>query len=207
MIALYLLLGIITAIIGAAPLGAVNIAVINTTIKENTQKALKIALAAGVGEVLLALFALHCSTELSTFFQENQWIQIVIVLLFMAIGIYFLAAPKKKKKTKLNKKTKNSKFLTGFSLAFLNPPVVLYWIVAISLTNKHLFQLTAHTPLLALSLFFGGIYFGKIGTLYIYSKWGNKIAKKQGDSNTKLFKIIGVALIILSIFQGVKFLV
>lgn len=209
MITLYLLLGLTTAIIGAAPLGAVNIAVINTSIKENTQKALYIAAAAGIGEVLLAFFALHCSMELSTFFQENQWIQILFVTLFLGIGFYFLL--KKTSETTTKNRIRidlgKSKFLTGFSLAFLNPPVILYWILAISLINKHLFKLDPKTSLLALILFFFGIYIGKISTLYLYSKWGNKMTEKEDSSKQKLFKIIGIALILLSIVQGVKLLI
>jgi len=209
MIAFYLILGILTSVAGALPLGAVNIAVINTTIKENTRKAFRIALAAGIGEVLLALFALHCSMELTGFFENNRWIQLVIISIFLVIGIYFLVRKNKKEmNTKAPKiKLGKSKFVTGFSLAFLNPPVIIYWIVAISLTNKHLFELTLYTPIIALFLFFSGIYLGKIGTLYLYSQWGNKMAQKSNDSKTKLFKIIGVALIAISFVQGVKFLV
>ncbi|WP_299255936.1 LysE family transporter [uncultured Aquimarina sp.] len=209
MIAFYLILGILTSVAGALPLGAVNIAVINTTIKENTRKALRIALAAGIGEVLLAFFALHCSMELTGFFENNRWIQLVIISIFLVIGIYFLVRKNKQDtnvkapKIKLGK----SKFITGFSLAFLNPPVIIYWIVAISLTNKHLFELTLYIPLIALFLFFSGIYLGKIGTLYLYSQWGKKMAQKSNDSKTKLFKIIGVALILISFVQGVKFLI
>ncbi|WP_405208246.1 LysE family transporter [Aquimarina sp. LLG6339-5] len=209
MITFYLFLGILTSVAGALPLGAVNIAVINTTIKEDTHKAFRIALAAGVGEVLLALFALHCSMELTDFFENNRWIQIVIISIFLTIGIYFLARTNKTESIKEIKKNKlgKSKFLTGFSLAFLNPPVIIYWIVAISLTNKHLFELTLYTPLIALFLFFSGIYLGKIGTLYLYSKWGNKMASKSNNSKTKLFKIIGIALIVISVVQGLKFFI
>ncbi|MDH7445304.1 LysE family transporter [Aquimarina sp. 2201CG14-23] len=208
MITFYLILGILTAVAGALPLGAVNIAVINTTIKEDTRKAFRIALAAGIGEVLLAFFALHCSMELTDFFENNRWIQIVIISIFLAIGIYFLVRKNKKDNNKPSKiKLSKSKFLTGFSLAFLNPPVIIYWIIAISLTNKHLFELTLYTPLIALFLFFSGIYLGKIGTLYLYSKWGDKMAQKSTDSKTKLFKIIGVALIVISVAQGLKFFV
>ncbi|WP_299432209.1 LysE family transporter [uncultured Aquimarina sp.] len=209
MITFYLILGILTSVAGALPLGAVNIAVINTTIKEDTKKAFRIALAAGIGEVLLAFFALHCSMELTGFFENNRWIQIVIIALFLMIGVYFLVRKSKTENSKKISSTKlsRSKFLTGFSLAFLNPPVIIYWIVAISLTNKHLFELTLYSPLIALFLFFSGIYLGKIGTLYLYSKWGNRMAQKSNDSKTKLFKIIGIALIALSFVQGVKFLV
>ncbi|WP_281989972.1 LysE family transporter [Aquimarina aggregata] len=207
MILLYLLLGTLVAVIGAIPLGTVNIAVINTSIKEDIKHASYIALAAGIGEVVLALFALHCSVQVSNFFQENKWIQVTFIALFFLIGIYFMIRANKTDSTKKRPKIKltKSKFLTGFSLAILNPPVIIYWMLAISFTNKYLFELTAHNPIPSLFLFFSGIYLGKIGTLYFYGKWGNKMAKKQEGSKTKLHKIIGIALITLSVFQSIKF--
>ncbi|PKV49505.1 threonine/homoserine/homoserine lactone efflux protein [Aquimarina sp. MAR_2010_214] len=206
---LYLILGAITAIIGALPLGAVNLAVIHTSAKENIKNASYIALAAGIGEVLLALFALHCSMELSDFFQENQWIQIAFITLFFLIGIYFLLFKNKTntKRTSNKLRLSNSKFLTGFSLAILNPPVIIYWVLAISLVNKYVFELTAQDPLTSLFLFFLGVYLGKIGTLYFYGRWGNKIAQQPGDSKAKLSKIVGIVLVVISIFQGINFFI
>ncbi len=208
MIILYLLLGTLIAIVGAAPLGAVNLAVINTSIKENLKNTSYIVLAAGIGEVLLAFFALHCSMELSDFFQENQWIQIMFIILFFSIGIYFLFLKSNTNTKSSQRKIKlsNSKFLTGFSLAILNPPVIIYWVIAISLINKYIFELTTQNTLSSLFLFFSGIYLGKTGTLYMYGRWGNNMAQKQEDSNTKLSRIIGIALIVISVFQSIKFL-
>ncbi len=209
MILLYLLFGALIATLGAIPLGAVNLAVINTSIRENIKSTVYIILAAGIGEIVLAFLALHCSMELSSFFHENQWIQISFIAGFLLIGIYFMYSANKPGPTKKQSPLKlpNSKVLTGFSLAVLNPPVVIYWIIAISLTNKHVFKLTIENSTSTLLLFFLGIYLGKIGTLYFYGKWGNKIAQKQGDSKTKLHRIIGIALITISIFQSIKFII
>ncbi len=209
MTALYLLFGTIIAIVGAIPLGAVNIAVINNSIKENIKKASYVALAAGVGEVVLAFFALHCSMQLSSFFLENQWIQITFIAIFFLVGIYFIFLANNTVKSNGKRKIKlsNSKFLTGFSLAILNPPVIIYWILAISLINKYIFELTVQNSITSLFLFFLGIYLGKIGTLYFYGRWGNKMAKKQEGSKTKLHRIIGIALIVISVFQSIKFVV
>ncbi len=202
----YLLLGIFTAIVGAIPLGAVNLAVITTSVKENTKKASRITLSAGIGEVLLAVFALYFGLELSYFFHENQWVQILFIVLFIIVGTYFLLLKKEKRTNRQYGKSKifNSKFITGFSLAVLNPPVIIYWILAISLINKYLFELTTQNSITSLLFFFTGIYLGKTGTLYLYGKWGNKIAQRQKSSDSKLSKIIGIALLIIAFLQGMK---
>ena len=61
MILIALLIGILASTIGALPLGAANIAVLNTTLDQNTRQALKIAFASGLAEVILSIFAGHCN--------------------------------------------------------------------------------------------------------------------------------------------------
>ncbi|WP_103865788.1 hypothetical protein [Aquimarina sp. I32.4] len=201
---LYFLLGIISAIIGALPLGAVNLAVIRATTTQTILNAFYIILTAGVGEILLATLALYYNIELSHFFTQHPWVQGSFIFTFFFIGIYLLFI-KNKINTKNYPKLHTSKLITGFSLATLNPPVAIYWILAISWIDKYIFELTPHTSFVSLLLFFFGIYLGKTTTLYCYGLWGHKIAQ-QKNSKTKLSRILGVALIILSIFQGIKFI-
>jgi len=59
MILIYLFVGLLASILSALPLGASNIAVINTTLKQNTKQAFKIAITAGIAEVILSYYALH----------------------------------------------------------------------------------------------------------------------------------------------------
>ena len=202
----YFLLGVFTAVVGAIPLGAVNLAVITTSVKENTKKASRITLSAGVGEVLLAIFALYFGLELSYFFHENQWVQILFIILFVIVGAYFLFLKKENHTRSRYDKPKifNSKFITGFSLAILNPPVIIYWILAISLINKYLFALTAQNYLISLLKYFSGIKLGKTGTIYLYGKWGIKLAQRQKSSPSKLSKTIGIALLIIAFLQSIK---
>lgn len=76
MIILYFIIGILACIVGALPLGASNIAVINTTITQNAKQAFKIAIAAGIAEVVLSYYALHCNMIVRDFFERNLWIQV-----------------------------------------------------------------------------------------------------------------------------------
>jgi len=209
MITLYLILGFLVAVVGALPLGAVNLAVINTSIKENNRKASQITLAAGIGEVMLAILALQYSMQLSIFFKEHIWIQIAFTLVFFLIGLYFLFLSQKATISNTIYKTsrKHSKFITGFSLAVLNPPVIIYWILVISMINTYFFELTLHNSITSLVLFFLGIYLGKTGILYLYGKLGNKITRKQEGSKTKLYKMTGIALIVIAMLQGIRFVI
>lgn len=206
MIFYYLILGILMSIFGAVPLGTVNLAVIRTSMRETTKNTLQLILAAGFGEVILTITVLKTSMEISSFVENNPWINVAILLLFLFIGFYLLISKQKGKTQYVNSSQKSgiSKYLTGFLLAILNPPVIIYWIAAITIINTYLTQLTLDTSLLLLFLFFAGIYIGKTITLYFYSIWGNKIAQKPRESNQKTIRIIGSIFILLSIFQGIK---
>ncbi len=201
----YFIIGLVIAALGAAPLGASNIAVITTTGKESLSKSMHIAYGAGFGEVILAFLALCYSQILSDFFNMNPWIQLVFIISFLAIGIFFLLP--NKPKIALKKSIKSpSKFFTGFLLAFANPPVLLFWILAISITHKYVLSVSDMSPITVLLLFFSGIYTGKVVTLYGYGKWSSKMAQTNG-SKTKLYKGIGIALIAIAMAQGVRFLI
>lgn len=209
MILLYIFTGIILSVVGAAPLGASNIAVITTTAKDSFSKGMRIAHGAGLGEVLLAFIALSYSKMISDFFNMNSWIQITFIGLFFTIGLFFLFSKKisfRIKKTAKSKR-KHSMFLKGFLLAVLNPPVLIFWIIAISLTQKYIVPISNMSPLLILLLFFTGVYTGKFITLYLYGKLSHRSAKKQSHEQYKLYRMIGVALILLSTIQGLRFFV
>ncbi|HAT69682.1 MULTISPECIES: LysE family transporter [Croceibacter] len=208
MIILYLFVGVLATILSAIPLGAVNISVIQTTLKSGEKTAFKIALGAGFGEILLALLALNFNMMIASFFERNMWLHLTIILLFFIAGIYFLV----KKPSKNDDRSHwydmgTSKYLKGFVLSLLNPPVMIYWLVAFSIINKHLIMITSNSSPLDLLVFFIGVYLGKVLTLYGYSKWSNTV---KGDTKTvqrKVSRFLGVVLLGLAIFQGIKFLV
>nr|WP_321237584.1 LysE family transporter [uncultured Psychroserpens sp.] len=203
MIVLYFLIGILASVIGALPLGASNIAVINTTIKQNAKQAFKIAIAAGLAEVVLSYYALHCNMVVRDFFDRNMWIQILIVVILMAVGSFLIFRKVKAKTPKKNKIT-SSKYVTGFLLGILNPPVLIYWIVAFGIINNNDLMLSLGSPLVVLFLFFAGVYLGKLLTLYIYSKFSIAIKNKVQNITLVINKVTGVLLIIIGIAQAIK---
>ncbi len=201
----YFIVGLVIAALGAAPLGASNIAVITTSSNQSLSKGMYIAYGAGLGEVILAFLALCYSPLFSDFFTRNPWVQLVFIISFLAIGIFFLLP--KKPKISFKKPLKSpSKFFTGFILAFANPPVLLFWILAISITHKYVLSVSDMSPMTLLLLFFSGIYTGKVVTLYGYGKWSSKVSQNNG-SKTKLYKGVGIALIAIAMVQGVRFLI
>ncbi len=200
---LYFLIGFVATTLGAIPLGTVNLSVINTTIKQNSNSAMKIAMSAGIAEILLTLFALHYSMTIMHIVEAYGWIQYGIAGLLFAAGIllYF----KKQKKSSLNSSTRK-KILNGFVLGVFNPPVLVYWMLALSYINMNAISLNMTTPLSVLFLFLLGVYAGKIGTLYGYSKVSVLIKNKVEHMASAMNQFIGVLLVVIGLFQLSKLL-
>ncbi|TGV00853.1 LysE family transporter [Flavivirga rizhaonensis] len=203
MVLVYLLIGILAAILGALPLGASNIAVINTTLKQNAKKAFKIAIAAGIAEVMLSYYALHCNVVVKDFFINNLWVQIIVALLLFVAGIYLFFKKQSESKTKKRKITE-SKYATGFFLGILNPPVLVYWVIAFGIINNNDIMLSLQSSFSVLFLFFCGVYLGKLLTLYSYSRFSLLIKNKVRDISLIFNKVTGILLIVIAFVQAVK---
>lgn len=203
MIFVYLIVGVLASMFGAIPLGASNIAVINTTLKQNASQALKIALSAAVAEVLLSYYALHFNVLIRNFFKTHLWIQIVIIVILFAVGI-FLFFKKDKQQAQQKKKRIQSKYATGFVLGLLNPPVLIYWVIAFGVLNSNNIMLSLNSSLTILILFFVGVYIGKLITLLIYSKFSVYIKHRVQNITSIINKVTGVLLVFIALLQAIK---
>ncbi len=203
MILVYLLVGIIASVLSALPLGASNIAVINTTLKQNAKQAFKIAVTAGIAEVILSYYALHCNLVVKDFFNNNLWVQIIIACLLFAVGSFLFFKKQNVKKIKKIGLTQ-SKYTTGFLLGILNPPVLIYWVIAFGIMNNNDVMLSLKSSFTVLFLFFFGVYLGKLLTLYFYSKISVIIKNKVQNVTLVVNKITGALLVIISLTQAVN---
>lgn len=193
-------IGLIATFIGAVPPGASNLAVIKTTVQENIQESLKIGYGAGVCEVLLALTALSFGMIVQDIITIHIWIQIAVFISLAVIGIYFI---KRKKEKEKSSRSLGSKYITGFLLSIMNPPVLVYWVLVFSFL-KGTFDFQPDATLLLLLI--AGIFLGKVVTLYGYSKLGTHLANKSSKKKTNINSLIGSVLIGISVLQGLKLL-
>lgn len=199
MIFTFLIIGIIATMIGALPPGASNIAVVKTTVQEDICQSLKIGYGAGIGEVMLALIAFSSGMVVQEFFTMHLWVQGLVAGVLAMAGLYFIINRKKEKK---ESKKYGSKYLTGFALSVINPPVLVYWVLVFSILRSS-FNLDGGYSV-SLMLFFVGVFLGKVLILYAYGKLVNRIQKTKPQSGTSMNKMIGVILISLSVIQTAK---
>jgi len=161
----YFFIGLITSIIGALPLGTTNVAVINTTIKENLQSALKIVYTAALAELILVFIAISYNSRIENFINMNIWLQYAIVFILLTVGIVLFLGRKECVKDEndeciIIKKRRFiiSKQMLGFILGLINPTVLIYWILVISFLSKKMIYLNINIEYILLAIFLIGVY-------------------------------------------------
>ncbi|MFT6337230.1 MAG: threonine/homoserine/homoserine lactone efflux protein [Saprospiraceae bacterium] len=206
----YLFIGMLTAIVGALPLGTTNVAVINTTIKENVQSAMKIVYTAALAEVILVLIAINFNMQIEIFVGMNIWVQYTIAVILLSVGIILFLGRKECVKDEneecilIKKRYNISKEVLGFILGLINPAVLAYWIFMISFLNKKMIFLNVSASYTLLFLFVIGVFLGKVLTLYCYGRFSNILKVKVKNITTSINRVIGVLLVCISIFQMTK---
>ena len=192
----YFFLGLLTTIIGALPLGTTNVAVINTTIKENIQSALKIVYSAALAEMILVIVALNFNMQIENFIGMN------IILL---LGRKECIKNENEECIIIKKRRYNpSKQVLGFILGLVNPTVLIYWILVISFLRKKMIHLDISLEYSLLGLFLVGVFLGKVLTLYGYGKFSHTLKLKMKNITTKINRVIGILLVVVSLFQFAK---
>jgi len=208
MLLVFLLTGFLASGVGAIPASSSNIAVITTTLEKSFAKGFRITLGAGLGSVLLSLIALLYSQVFTDFFENNPWVQYTILFIFFGIGLLILFRKwiDVDFDNPLSEDGRVGNFWKGLLLAFINPPALIFWIVLISICNTYLFSVSKFSPVLNLALFFVGIFFGKITTLYFYGKMSKKLGEQKRKKHPLVLHIIGAALVLGSLVQFIRML-
>jgi len=207
---IYFFTGLLVAIIGAFPLGTVNVAVINTTVKENISSALKIVFPAALGELLLICFAIVYYKTIQGFISENSWLEYVIVIVLLILGLVLIFGKKNCIKDDYGEciatkpRVQLPKEALGFILGLLNPTVLIYWLLAISYLSKKMIYIEINTALTLLGLFFTGAFIGKASTLYGYGKCSHLLKMKIKNITGTINKVIGSLLLLVSLIQLIK---
>jgi len=207
---IYFFSGLLVAIIGALPLGTVNVVVINTAIKESISSALKIVFPAAIGELLLILFAICYFKTIKGVISQNSWLEYVIVLVLFVLGVILIFGKKNCIKDENGECIVSKKIVQlpkealGFLLGLFNPTVLIYWLLVISFLSTRMILLNLNTGFVLLSVFFLGAFIGKSITLYGYGTCSNILKMRVKGGTTIINKVIGSLLLIIAVIQIIK---
>ena len=201
---LYLVTGFMAAVLGALPPGAVNLSVMYTTISRGSTFAFPMVVSAAIGEIILAVTALHCAALVEEYVLMNIFIQYIIAALLLLIGIVLFFKKTPLAPTTLQLPRRYNTLLKVFLLAVLNPPVLIFWLVAFTYLATRV-NISFQMSIWFLSvLFFAGVFMGKVFTLWLYIQLSNQVRKHVRNITLLVNKAVGVLLVLVGIIQWVK---
>lgn len=203
----YLLAGFIAAMLGGLMPGAVNLSVAYTTLHRGAKFAVPVILSAAIGEVAISFCALHGTALVEKYIQHNQPLQWTMVFILLGVGLFlYKKTPTPPRPPGSAGRRVGKGLFTGFTLAFLNPPVLVFWLVAFAYLASNL-KISVRDNMSELAvLFFVGIFFGKCFLLWLYLLLSRQISKHVGQVSKYLNKIIGGLLILIGLIQMISLL-
>lgn len=202
----HLLVGIILSFIVAIPVGPVNLAVVQNSIKYGMISGIKIALGSAAVEFFYCFIALW---GVKTFLANPNimfFLQVISIPILILMGIFNLLRKKEKeeKDHETNKVSKGDFFL-GASLTIVNPILLPFWMgVGAYLKTLHIFGnnfyfLHERSTNWA---FIIGVATGSFLFLTLVSFISSK--RKSVHINTKIviYKILGIVFLVLAVVQS-----
>lgn len=186
-----ILSGFIAAFIGIIPPGLINMTAAKINMKEGKKNALWFV----IGAVLVILFQVSVAVLFARVIDNRPDVVTLLrevgFVIFSILTIYFLfiaKEPKSKKKPKIKKKSRKSRFFLGMLLSGLNFfPIPYYVVVSVTLASYHLFAFENNV----IFTFVFGSVLGSFAALYSYIAFFGRIEKKTDYLMRNMNKIIG----------------
>lgn len=195
-----LISGFIAAFIGIIPPGLINMTAAKVNLKEGKKNALWFV----VGAVLVIFFQVYVAVLFAQVIDNRPDVLTLLrevgFVIFSILTIYFLFIAKEpitKKKSKIKKSSKKSRFFLGMLLSGLNFfPIPYYVVVSVTLASYHLFVFENNT----IFTFVLGSVLGSFAVLYSYIAFFGRIEKKTDylmrNMNTIIGSITGLVAIV-----------
>lgn len=186
-----LLSGFIAAAIGIIPPGLLNMTAAKINMKEGKKNALWFV----IGAVLVIFFQVSVAVLFARVIDNRPDIVTLLrevgFVIFSILTIYFLFIAKKpqtKKKSKIKKSSKKSRFFLGMLLSGLNFfPIPYYVVVSVTLASYQLFVFENNI----IFTFVLGSVLGSFAALYSYIVFFGRIEKKTDYLMRNMNTIIG----------------
>lgn len=194
-----ILLSFVIALIGAIPLGLVNLNVLSCSLKGGTKKAMQIAHGASIIELIYGLIALLMSSMLANYITQNSILKTSLIVFVGVVALFYLF--KTEKQIKISQ-LKLPAFFEGILLNLLSVQVFMFWIIALLYVNS----LGAFTIDAALIVpFLVGIWIAKMGVLWMYAQIGQSLISKSNFISKYMNKIIGTVLLFSVAIQCINY--
>ena len=191
--------GLIISLLGALPLGTLNITAMQVSIQENTRNAIRFSLGVAIVEIVyvrVSLQGMNWVISHPTLFYVLEWIT---VLLFIILAISsFVTAKKSRDQKNILLNNKMNRFFLGFTMSALNPVQIPFWFI----WSTYLLSTNVLKPTETQFNFYTvGIGFGTLLGLGIFIFAGKWLVNKLQASHRAINITVGIIFVISAAIQ------
>lgn len=189
--------------IGSIQIGAVSMAVMQTTLSRSRSAGVWVALGGSIPEFIFSFIALKGLL----FLQHNQsiidWLNILIIPIFLLLGLYnFFQKETNSAEEAITENQKNFDFAKGFSLGMLNPQLLPFWFFSLVYISKY-FSINTLSAKYAFVL---GTGVGAFAILIVFAQLTHRynLRIKEMLKNYPINRLMGFIFICLALIQTIK---
>ncbi len=158
-----------------------------------------LSLGATLVEMLHAYIAIECAMLFTESLESNPYIKGAVLILFIAIGLFFFFKRQSSENTERKLSFKVSDFGRGAFLSLINPQAIPFWLFIITYFSSHQ-MFDVHPEMFP--EFLVGVGVGKILALLVFVYFSAFIAQKMGKVSQGMNKIIGSIFFLLAAVQA-----
>ncbi len=200
------LLVVLISFVGSIQLGAVSMAVIQTTLSRSRSAGIWVALGGSIPEFIFSFIALKGLL----FLQQNQsiidWLNLLIIPIFLLLGLYnFFQKEADNDEETVIENSKNFDFAKGFSLGMLNPQLLPFWFFSLVYISKY-FSINTLSAKYAFVL---GTGVGAFAILTVFAQLTHlyHLRIRKILQNYSINRLMSFVFISLALIQAIKFFV
>jgi len=191
--------GLVISLLGALPLGTLNVTAMQISVQENSRNAVKYSLGVALVEIIyvrISLKGMHWVMENKRLFYILEW---VTVFLFIILAVSsFITARKSRDQKNILLNNRMKRFVLGFTMSALNPVQIPFWFIWSSYLLDNKVLLSSFTEF---NFFTFGCGAGTVCGLALYMYGGNWLITKMNTSTKTLNTIMGAIFIIAAMAQ------
>ena len=192
--------GLLISLLGALPLGSLNITAMQISVQENHRNAVKYALGVALVEILyvrLSLKGMNCVMENHRIFHIMEWCT-VFLFLILAVSSFITARKKEEGQKNIILKSNINRFFLGVTMSALNPVQIPFWFIwSTYLLSNNFLKGTA----LQFNIYTTGIGVGTLVGLAIFIFAGKWIVKKLNASHRAINLVVACIFFISAVVQ------
>ncbi len=191
--------GLLISLLGALPLGTLNITAMQVSIQENSRNAIKFSLGVALVEIAyvrISLQGMNWVIKHHTLFYVLEWLT---VLLFIILAISsFVSAKKSRDQKNVLLNNKMNRFFLGFTMSALNPVQIPFWFI----WSTYLLSTNVLKPTeTQFNSYTVGIGFGTLLGLAIFIFAGKWLVNKLQASHRAINITVGIIFVISAAIQ------